>query len=109
MASTKNLVLLGLLIALVLLVSTQVGASSAQKTKPRQFGDVHEAQYGGGGYPGNGRGGGYPGRGGGRNGYPWRGCRYGCCRGYRNGRGCARCCATAREAPDALFQDDIKN
>ncbi|KAK4356805.1 hypothetical protein RND71_022415 [Anisodus tanguticus] len=107
MASKKNLLIFGLLLALVFLVSIQVGASSAQKTKAT--GDVHEAQYGGGGYPGNGRGGGYPGRGGGRNGYPWKGCRYGCCRGYRYGQSCARCCSTAHEAPDALFEDDIKN
>ncbi|CAN4090804.1 unnamed protein product [Withania somnifera] len=107
MASTKNLLIFGLLLAIVLLVSFQVGASSAQKSKA--IGDVQEAQFGGGGYPGNGRGGGYPGRGGGRNGYPWRGCRYGCCRGYRYNRGCARCCGTANEAPDAQFEDEIKN
>nr|XP_009610059.1 glycine-rich protein-like [Nicotiana tomentosiformis] len=108
MASTKSLLFLGLLLALVLLVSSQVGAQKESKVK----GDiVEEAQYGGGGYPGNGGGGGYPGngRGGGRNGYPWRGCRYGCCRGYRYGQGCARCCATAHEAPDARFEDDSKN
>ncbi|MCD7464915.1 hypothetical protein HAX54_000185 [Datura stramonium] len=106
MASTKKLIIFGLLIALVLLVSTQVGASSAQK-ESKATGDVQEAQLGGGGYPypGNGRGGGYPGRGG----YPWRGCRYGCCRGYRYRQGCAKCCGTAHEAPDALFEDDIKN
>ncbi|CAN4090803.1 unnamed protein product [Withania somnifera] len=108
MASTKNLLIFGLLLAIVLLVSFQVGASSAQK-ESKAIGDVQEAQFGGGGYPGNGRGGGYPGRGGGRNGYPWRGCRYGCCRGYRYNRGCARCCGTANEAPDAQFEDEIKN
>ncbi|KAM3327285.1 glycine-rich protein-like isoform X1 [Capsicum chacoense] len=117
MASTKNLFIFGLFLSIVLVVSFQVGASSAQK-ESKATGDVQEAQLGGGGYPGNGRGGGYPGnghgggypgRGGGRNGYPWRGCRYGCCRGYRYGPGCARCCGTAHEAPDAQFEDDIKN
>ncbi|XP_049387136.1 glycine-rich protein 3 short isoform-like isoform X2 [Solanum stenotomum] len=109
MASTKNLLIFGLLLAIVL-ISFQVGASSTQKNKAS--GDVQEAQLGGGGYPGNGRGGGYPGRGGGgggRNGYPWRGCRYGCCRGFRYGNGCAKCCFTAHQTPDAVFEDDINN
>nr|XP_016438644.1 PREDICTED: glycine-rich protein-like [Nicotiana tabacum] len=107
MASTKNLLFLCLLLALVLLVSSQVGAQKESKVAS----NVEEAQYPGGGYPGNRGRGGYPGngRGGGRNGYPWRGCRYGCCRGYRYGPGCARCCATAHEAPDAQFEDDSKN
>ncbi|KAG5588784.1 hypothetical protein H5410_049218 [Solanum commersonii] len=107
MASTKNLLIFGLLLAIVL-ISFQVGASSTQKEN-KASGDVKEAQLGGGGYPGNGRGGGYPGRGGGRNGYPWRGCRYGCCRGFRYGNGCAKCCFTAHQTPDAVFEDDINN
>ncbi|KAK6781304.1 hypothetical protein RDI58_023488 [Solanum bulbocastanum] len=117
MASTKNLLIFGLLLAIVL-ISFQVGASSTQKEN-KASGDVQEAQLGGGGYPGNGRGGGYPGRGGGypgrggggggRNGFPWRGCRYGCCRGFRYGNGCARCCFTTHQTPDAIFEDDIKN
>lgn len=63
---------------------------------------VEEVKYAGPGY-----GGGYGGRGGG--GYPGRRWRYGCCRGYRYGPGCKRCCGSAHEAPDAEFEDDVKN
>nr|XP_016510499.1 PREDICTED: glycine-rich protein 3 short isoform-like [Nicotiana tabacum] len=78
--------------------------------------EVHEAQYGGGGYPAArypipgggipGGGGGYPdgSRGGGGNLGGGRGrvggggyCLYGCC-GRRNYNGCSRCCSYKGEA-----------
>ena len=60
----------------------------------KESNDLEDAKYGGPGYGGPG------------GGYPPRGCRYGCCRGYRFGPGCQRCCSNAHEAPDAEFEDD---
>ncbi|KAI5653857.1 hypothetical protein M9H77_31044 [Catharanthus roseus] len=100
MISSKNLfIFLALLFALAAIPpSSQVSASEEiMKTNA-----VEEVKYAGPGY-----GGGYGGRGGG--GYPGRRWRYGCCRGYRYGPGCKRCCGSAHEAPDAEFEDDVKN
>ncbi|KAJ0052511.1 hypothetical protein Pint_01911 [Pistacia integerrima] len=113
MASSKTLLLLFcLLFALVLILSSEVGADHTKESN-----GVEEGKYGG--YPGGGGGGynnGGPGgyNNGGRGGYggypPRRGnCNYGCCRGYRYSNGCRRCCAHAQEAPDAEFEDDVKN
>lgn len=69
---------------------------------------VEEGKYGG--YPGGGGGYNHGGRGGYRGYPPRRGyCDNGCCRGYRYSNECHRCCAHAKEAPDAEFEDDVKN
>ncbi|CAK9133404.1 unnamed protein product [Ilex paraguariensis] len=117
MASSKTLLLLlCALFALVLLISSEVAASKDQTHESMTTKGVEEALYGGpgNGDPGYGRGGdpGY-GRGGGGGGGGYQGgggCRqHGCCRRYRYGSGCQRCCSYANEVPDADFEDDIKN
>ncbi|KAM7495253.1 hypothetical protein LguiB_029862 [Lonicera macranthoides] len=102
---SKAFLLLGLSIAIVLLITSQVAAIDVpdDKTNSEAATSVNNAKYGGGngGYPGGsyGRnpGGGY-GRGD-QGGYGRGYCRYGCCRsGY--GRDCRRCCNYAGEAMD---------
>ncbi|PIN25508.1 hypothetical protein CDL12_01748 [Handroanthus impetiginosus] len=116
---------LGLFLALVLLISSEVAAREiaetagtvdmAKESEKTNEGAVNDAKYPGGGYgvlgyecmkhyggyPGRGGyGGRYPGHGGygvgGRGGY----CRYGCC-GRNFYRGGCRCCTYAGERPDA--------
>ncbi|CAN6701883.1 unnamed protein product [Malus baccata var. baccata] len=107
---SKTFICFGLLLAIVLLISSEVAANAAETTtNPNGVGD---AKYGGGykgdpgrgGYGGNPSRGGYggnPGRGG--NGGGGRGgrCYYGCCRWSYNGRECLRCCNHAGQAVDA--------
>ncbi|XP_044467185.1 CYC02 protein-like [Mangifera indica] len=102
MASSKTLFLFFcLLFALVLILSSEV---EADHTNERN--GVEEGKYGG--YPGGGYN--HGGRGGYRGYPPRRGyCDNGCCRGYRYSNECHRCCAHAKEAPDAEFEDDVKN
>ncbi|XP_030539739.1 cold and drought-regulated protein CORA-like [Rhodamnia argentea] len=121
--SSRVFILLGVLVACVLLISSEVSARElAGTTSKEEHGelstetnDVNDAKYGGygggypggggGGYHGGGGGGGYHGGGGG-GGYHGGGgggghCRYGCCggRGGYYGGGC-RCCTYAGEAAE---------
>ncbi|KAJ4713618.1 Glycine-rich protein [Melia azedarach] len=133
---SKVFLVLGLLMAIVLLISSEVAARDLAETstdlnqnaeEANGFDDAKDGGYGGypggrggyGGYPGGGRGGygGYPGGGrggyggypgGGRGGYGGGHCRYGCCgRGYYGG-GC-RCCSYAGEAVEANTEDKPQN
>ncbi|KAI3470074.1 hypothetical protein Pfo_026737 [Paulownia fortunei] len=113
---SKVIVFLGLFLAMVLLISSEVAARELAETSnavdtsieaEETNGAVNDAKYPGGGYsggyPGGGRGGyggGRGGYGGGRGGYGGGRCRYGCCgRSYYKG-GC-RCCSYAGEKVDA--------
>ncbi|PON48481.1 Glycine rich protein [Parasponia andersonii] len=117
---SKAFLYLGLLLAVVLLISSEVAAgdvaetSTDNKNVDATLNGVNDAKYGGynGGYPGygggdhGGRGGDYPG--GGRRGgdYPGGGrgrgrCYHGCCRWSYYGRECQRCCSYAGEAVEA--------
>ncbi|XP_054790986.1 glycine-rich cell wall structural protein-like [Prosopis cineraria] len=137
MASKLAFLLLGLF-ALSLLICSLVTArdlphqsssNHAEVVETKNHGEVDDAKYGYGGYPGRGGygggypghggyGGGYPGRGGYGGGYPGRGgygggyrggyCRYGCC-GGRYGGGCRRCCSYAGEAVDAQPKTEAHN
>ncbi|MED6220670.1 hypothetical protein PIB30_047101 [Stylosanthes scabra] len=110
MGSKVAILMLGLL-AMVLLISSQVAAevsSNKDEVGNEEVNDLGNAKYGGG-YPGYGGGGGYPGGGYPGGGYPGRGgygggyCRYGCCgRGY-GGR--CRCCSSADEAAAVQAQN----
>ncbi|GMI69123.1 hypothetical protein like AT2G05540 [Hibiscus trionum] len=121
---SKSFLLLALLSAIVLLISSQVAARDlAETTTEKNNGEVatetteaelQDAKYGYGGHGGHegygGRGGhgGHKGNGGGyegRGGYGG-GCAYGCCRSDYYGRGCRRCCSYAGEAVDAETQVD---
>ncbi|XP_075512076.1 glycine-rich protein-like isoform X2 [Primulina tabacum] len=108
----KALVFLGFLVAMALLISSEVAArelaettnsvEASQETEETEVGDQYGGGYGGGrggrgGYGGGGRGG----YGGGRGGR----CRYGCCGGGRYGGGC-RCCSYAGQAVDPDFVED---
>ncbi|KAH9793538.1 hypothetical protein WN944_011044 [Citrus x changshan-huyou] len=132
---SKVFLMLGLLVSIVLLISSEAAARDLAETSnddqkngevAGETNGVDDAKYNGGygGYPGGGRGGygGYPGGGrGGYGGYPGRGgyggggrghgggyCRYGCCgRGYY-GRGC-RCCSYAGEAVNAQTEAEPQN
>ncbi|XP_075512075.1 uncharacterized protein LOC142547596 isoform X1 [Primulina tabacum] len=122
----KALVFLGFLVAMALLISSEVAArelaettnsvEASQETEETEVGDQYGGGYGRGrgGYGGGrgGYGGGRGGRGGygggGRGGYGGgRGgrCRYGCCGGGRYGGGC-RCCSYAGQAVDPDFVED---
>ncbi|KAH1211782.1 hypothetical protein AAZX31_14G050100 [Glycine max] len=127
--SLKMAILILGLLAMFLLVSSEVASTNSKEVTN----GVEDAKYpgggygggypgnGGGGYPGRGggypgRGGGYPGRGGGYpgrgGGYPGRGggyCRYGCCGGRTYNGGCRRCCYYAGEAVAAQTQDKTHN
>ncbi|XP_061360696.1 cold and drought-regulated protein CORA-like [Gastrolobium bilobum] len=134
MSSKVTVLILGLL-AMVLLISSEVAArdlaeasSNSEKAEVvKETNEVGDAKYGG--YPGGGNpgyggggnpgyGGGYPGRGGGNpgygGGYPGRGghgggyCRHGCCGGQYGG-GCRRCCTYAGEAVAAQTEDKTHN
>ncbi|XP_030928210.1 cold and drought-regulated protein CORA-like [Quercus lobata] len=126
---SKAFLLLALMLAIVLLISSDVAARELAETSSNlknaevstKTNDVDDAKYGGhegyggndgGGYGGN-QGGGYggnPGQGGyggnpGHGGYGGGGhggghCYYGCCREGYNGNGCRRCCSYAGEAVD---------
>ncbi|XP_073046684.1 glycine-rich protein-like [Primulina eburnea] len=123
---SKALVFLGFLVAMVLLISSEVAArelaettnsvEANQETEETEVGDQYGGGYGGGrgGYGGGrgGYGGGRGGRGGygggGRGGYGGgRGgrCRYGCCGGGGYGGRC-RCCSYAGQAVDPDFVED---
>ncbi|XP_073046688.1 glycine-rich protein 3 short isoform-like [Primulina eburnea] len=102
---SKAIVFLGLLVAMLLLISYEVAArdlveetSKVTEAEPAQYGGGgggYGGGRGGGGYGGGRGGGGYGGGGGGR-------CRHGCCgRGYH---GC-RCCSYAGQAVDADFNE----
>ncbi|XP_021890154.1 glycine-rich protein-like [Carica papaya] len=112
--ASKIFLLLGLSLAILLLISSEVAARDLAETETQQehgeveeeTNGVEEAKYPGyGGYPG---GGGYNGGyNGGRGGYNGRRgyCRYGCCdRGYHGRGGCRRCCHYAGETVDAQTQ-----
>ncbi|CAM8891051.1 unnamed protein product [Rhodiola kirilowii] len=97
--SSRAFIYLGLLLAVFLLISSQVAANNNEESK--ETNGLEKSKYpdggynGGGGYPG---GGGYNGGGRGGGGY----CRYGrCCgrrgRGYYGSRGCP-CCYSANQA-----------
>ncbi|CBI28782.3 hypothetical protein VitviT2T_017755 [Vitis vinifera] len=124
MAGSKaSLFLFALVFALVCLISSEVSASVHETEKSTEGKGVQESKsYGGpgngyqGGYGGGhqgGYGGGHQGGYGGGHGHGHGGCQYGCCHGccrsYRYGSGCQRCCVDANEAPDAEFEDDVKN
>ncbi|OVA20054.1 Glycine rich protein [Macleaya cordata] len=113
MGSKKVLILLGLLLAFVLLISSEVSAAKdlADAKTPEENKEnvdgVDEAKYGGhingrggynsvGGYDHGGSGGAESDLGGhGGGGY----CRHGCCdHGSYQGRGCRNCCRSAAEA-----------
>ncbi|KAI3412719.1 uncharacterized protein J3R85_017066 [Psidium guajava] len=122
--SSRVLILLGVLVACVLLISSEVSARKLSETTSKEedatslaatteMNDVNDAKYGGygGGYPGGGHKG-YPGRGGsggGRGGYG-RPCRYGCCGGRRgyHGGGCY-CCTYAGEAAETEPEQKPQN
>ncbi|XP_054818092.1 glycine-rich protein-like [Prosopis cineraria] len=113
--ASKAFLLLALL-ALSLLISSGVlardlseSSSNHAEVKTKNHGEVDDAKYGYGGYPGHGGyGGGYPGRGGYGGGYRGGYCRYGCC-GGRYGGGCRRCCSYAGEAVDAQPKTEAHN
>ncbi|KAB1199214.1 Glycine-rich protein [Morella rubra] len=125
---SKAFLLLGLMFAIVLLISSEVAARDLAETTSEQHAEaatmgseVDDAKYQGGGYgggpgggygggPGGGYGGG-PGRGGygGGGGGRERGCYYGCCRRAYYGRGCERCCSYAGEAVDAETKAEPQN
>ncbi|KAF3455392.1 hypothetical protein FNV43_RR00676 [Rhamnella rubrinervis] len=117
---SKAFVFLGLLLAIVVLISSEVSArdlaaetsTDKEHEEPNELNEDGRGGYnrGRGGYPGHGGGGGgYPGHGGGGGGYPGHGggghggggCHYGCCRRGYYGKGCSRCCSYAGEAVDA--------
>ncbi|RZC75826.1 hypothetical protein C5167_000064 [Papaver somniferum] len=115
MNNVRFFILLGLLIAVDALISSEVSAAKdlAERTRETaENNELQDAKYGGnqGGYPGNGGyqgGGGYPGNGGGggrggggRRGGAYR-CRHGCCDrgGYYRGD-CRNCCYSAAQAND---------
>ncbi|KAK4276378.1 hypothetical protein QN277_019333 [Acacia crassicarpa] len=124
--ASKFIFFLFSLFALSLLISSEVTArdlpessSNDAEVDPMKHGEVDDAKYGDGGYPGRGGyGGGYPGRGGYGGGYPGHGgyggghrggyCRYGCCGGWFGG-GCRRCCSYAGEAVDAETKTEPHN
>ncbi|KAI3881300.1 hypothetical protein MKX03_005147 [Papaver bracteatum] len=108
MNNVRFFILLGLLIALVALISSEVSSAKdlAEKTrKTAENNGLQDAKYGGnqGGYPGNGgyqRSGGNGGRyqgGGGRRGGGFI-CRHGCCDrgGYYRGD-CRNCCYSSAQ------------
>ncbi|GMN19338.1 hypothetical protein TIFTF001_049910 [Ficus carica] len=122
--ASKVFLLLGLLLAIVLIISSEVAARDLAETSTEEkkvdaadekANGVGDAKYGGypggggngGGYPGGGNnggyGGGYPGGGRGGRGRQ-RGCYYGCCRRSYYGRGCSRCCSYAGEAVDTAVE-----
>ncbi|PHT39354.1 Glycine-rich protein HC1 [Capsicum baccatum] len=135
---SKAFLFLGLLLAIFIMISSQVLANELAEHAKRSENknEVHEDQYGGGypgggypgggypggGYPGGGRGGypgggrgGYPGGGypgGGRGGYPGGGRRGGYCR-YgccrRDYYGCYRCCSYKGEAMDKVTEGKPHN
>ncbi|KAK6259555.1 hypothetical protein SCA6_014029 [Theobroma cacao] len=120
--SSKVFLLLALVAAVVLLVSSEVVAkdlaeTSTEKkngevaTKTAGLDDAKHGGYGGygghGGNGGHGGGGGYGGYGG-RRGNGGR-CAFGCCRSDYYGRGCRRCCSYLGEAMDAETQADPHN
>ncbi|KAF3456034.1 hypothetical protein FNV43_RR00677 [Rhamnella rubrinervis] len=106
---SKAFLFLGLLLAIVLLISSEVSARDLAETSPDNKNvdaigkpdGVSETQYGG--YPGGGYNGGRGGYNGGspRHGGGGGSCYYGCCRRSYYGRGCSRCCSYAGEAVDA--------
>ncbi|KDO58487.1 hypothetical protein CISIN_1g032762mg [Citrus sinensis] len=117
---SKVFLMLGLLVSIVLLISSEAAARDLAETSnddqkngevAGETNGVDDAKYNGGygGYPGGGRG--YPGRGGyggGGRGHGGGYCRYGCCgRGYY-GRGC-RCCSYAGEAVNAQTEAEPQN
>ncbi|XP_062091643.1 glycine-rich protein-like [Humulus lupulus] len=128
---SKNFLLMGLLLALVvLLISSDVAANDLAETSTEKNNKavdatnekgVEEAKYGGypgqGGYGGGqgsyGHGGGGSGsyggggHGGGRSG--GHGCYHGCCRSNYHGKGCAKCCSYAGEAVDAKVEAKPNN
>ncbi|KAK4577136.1 hypothetical protein RGQ29_027587 [Quercus rubra] len=116
---SKAFLLLALMLAIVLLISSDVAARELAETSSNlknaevstKTNEVDDAKYGGGyggnpgqgGYGGN-HGGGYggnPGHGGyGGGGHGGGRCYYGCCREGYYGNGCRRCCSYAGEAVD---------
>ncbi|XP_026444533.1 glycine-rich protein DC7.1-like [Papaver somniferum] len=107
MNNVRFFIFLGVLIAVVALVSSEVSAAKDLAETTRETAEnngLQDAKYGGNGYPGNGGyqgGGGYPGNGrggGGRRGGGFR-CRHGCCDrgGYYRGD-CRNCCYSAAQA-----------
>ncbi|KAI3926387.1 hypothetical protein MKX01_032575 [Papaver californicum] len=111
MNNVRFFILLGLLIAVVTLISSEVSAAKDLGEKTSETAEENgllDAKFGGnqggGGYPGNGGGGGYhdngggSGRGGGGRGGGYR-CRHGCCDrgGYYRGD-CHNCCYSAAQA-----------
>ncbi|OMP09983.1 Glycine rich protein [Corchorus olitorius] len=121
--SSKAFLLLALLAAVVLLISSEVAAQDLAETSTdhKNNGDVaglddvkHSGGHGGygnhGGHGGYGGRGGYGGGYGGRRGNGGRGrCAFGCCRSDYYGRGCLRCCSYAGEAVDAETHTDPHN
>ncbi|KAK6259833.1 hypothetical protein SCA6_014307 [Theobroma cacao] len=131
--SSKTFILLSLLAAVVLLISSEVAARDLAETTTKinnaeealETTDVgtDDAKYGGyegrggyggyGGYGGRSGYGGYGGRGG-YGGYGGRGgsggrCAFGCCRSDYYGRGCRRCCSYSGEAIDVETHGDPHN
>ncbi|XP_021274432.1 glycine-rich protein-like [Herrania umbratica] len=126
--SAKAFLLLALVAAVVLLVSSEVAAKDlAETSAEKKNGEVatktaglDDAKHGGyegrgsnGGHGGRGGHGGHGGRGGhggygGRRGSGGR-CSFGCCRSDHYGRGCQRCCSYLGEAMDAETQADPHN
>ena len=109
---SKLFLLLGLLMAIALLISSEVAARDLAETsidhneKADKATETHEIEDGRGGYNRGGRGG-Y--NGGGRGGYGHGGghCRYGCCgHGYHGG---CRCCTYAGEAVDTEPETEPQN
>ncbi|KAG9455079.1 hypothetical protein H6P81_007983 [Aristolochia fimbriata] len=113
MGSKASFVVLGLVLAVFLLVSSEVAnardvAKVVSKEDPAGVEDGYYSGYGGGGHGGGGHGGGGHGGGGhgggghGGGGHGGGGCYHGCChRGYS---GCSKCCSYAGEVPDDQVQ-----
>ncbi|KAK6919280.1 Glycine rich protein [Dillenia turbinata] len=102
MASAKSLLLVGVLLTVVYLISSEVASSEVQQTKNGVEDATYEHHHDHSGHEGGHEG--HDGHGG-RGGH----CKFGCCRRFRHKHGCKRCCSHATEAPDAFFVDDGKN
>ncbi|CAI9117507.1 OLC1v1018907C1 [Oldenlandia corymbosa var. corymbosa] len=106
--SSKAIIFL-VLIALVLLIASEVSARDLVETETNGLEDSKYSRggYPGGGYYGGGKGGyggGRRGNGGGRGGY----CRFGCCgRGYYR-KGC-KCCSFPGQAVNSIPESKPEN